>query len=310
MKKILVIALSLMILVVIFSGCSKQTQTANQNNEKRVIKTIKGDVEIPANPQRIVDISGSSEILLILGFTPVATANTDPYKPTEFPSYLKDRLNGSKIVGFYMSDTMDVEGIIETNPDLIIMSQRQEKIYNQLKEIAPVIVLKEYDNDWRSRMVDVATLLDKKDVAMKWLEEYDKKAQEIGNKIREKRENESYLSVLASAGQFFVFSNAGIGDIIYNDMKLNKPANLPKQENISLPVVTLEGLSQIDSDNLIVLATETDKKALEESSIWKNIKAVKEGRVVYLDSSPYFGQSYEPIGKELLLDILKTQLTK
>lgn len=310
MRKVLVLVLSAILLMSIFAGCSKQSQGANSENQKRIVNTIKGDVEIPANPKRIVDISGSSEILLILGYTPVATANTDPYKPTELATYLKDQLSSSKIVGFYMSDTMDVEGIIQTEPDLIIMSERQEKIYNQLKEIAPVVVLKDYANDWRGKMLDVAKLFGKEDVANKWLEEYDKKAQNIADEIRAKNDKKTYLTVLASAGQFYVFSDAGIGSMIYSDMKLDKPVNLPKQDGISLPVVTLEGLSQIDADHLIVIATEADKKNLETNSVWKNIRAVKEGNITYLDSTPYFGQGYEPIGRELLLDLLKDELIK
>ena len=50
-----------------------------QDTDTRVVETIKGEVEIPANPKRIVDISGSSEELLLLGHTVVGTANVDSY---------------------------------------------------------------------------------------------------------------------------------------------------------------------------------------------------------------------------------------
>ena len=42
-----------------------------------------------------------------------------------------------------MMDTMDIEAIIEANPDLIIMAPRQEKMYDELKEIAPVVMLED-----------------------------------------------------------------------------------------------------------------------------------------------------------------------
>ncbi|MCG4775250.1 ABC transporter substrate-binding protein, partial [Lawsonibacter sp. DFI.5.51] len=70
---------------------------------------------------------------------------------TKVPSYIEDKLKDTKVVGHLMMDTMDVEAILGTNPDLIIMSQRQEKIYDQLKEIAPVVMIKDYANDWRSK---------------------------------------------------------------------------------------------------------------------------------------------------------------
>lgn len=309
-RRFLGIIAAALVSVSIFSGCASNNEAVKTESEKKVVSTVKGDVEIPVNPKRIADISGSSEELLILGRTPVATANTDPYKPTEFADYIKSKLENAKIVGFSMTDTMDVEAILEVDPDLIIMSERQVKIYDQLKDIAPVVMMKDYANDWRTKLNDVAKLFGQEKDAEKWLGEYDKKAEAISKEIVEKNGKKSYLTVLASAGQFYIFSDAGIGAILYNDMKLDKPANMPKQEGISLPVVTMEGLSEIDADHIIVVATDADKKELENSSVWKNIRAVKEENVTILESTPYFGQGYAPIGRELLLDIIKDKVKK
>jgi iron complex transport system substrate-binding protein len=309
-RRSLAFIVATLLLFSIFTGCSNKKEEAKAENKTRVVSSLKGDVKIPANPKRIADISGASEDLIILGHTPVATANGDAYNTKEFPSYLKDKMGKAKIVGYNMSDTMDVEAILDTNPDLIIMSERQEKIYDQLKKIAPVVVMKDYANDWRARMIDVAKLFGQEDDAKKWLSDYDKKAQKIGKEIAEKNGNQTYLSVLASGGQFFVLADAGVGGIFYNDMKLAKPANLPKQEGISLPVVTIEGLSQIDADHIIAIATDADKKELENSPVWKSMRAVKEGNATILNSTPYFTQGYQPIGKELLLDEIQKELTK
>jgi iron complex transport system substrate-binding protein len=120
----------------------------------------------------------------------------------------------------------------------------------------------------------------------------------------------SYLTVLASAGQFYIFSNAAMGSILYDDMKLEKPANMPPQEGINLPVVTMEGLSKIDADHIIAIATDDDKKDLESSLVWKSMRAVKEGNVSILESSPYFNQGYNPTGRELLLELIKGKVMK
>jgi iron complex transport system substrate-binding protein len=309
-RKFLGIIAAALVSVSIFAGCANKKEEVKKEIEKKVVSTVKGDVEIPTKPKRIADISGASEELLILGHTPVATANTDPYKPTEFAEYIKSKLGNAKIVGFSMSDTMNVEAILEADPDLIIMSERQEKIYDQLKDIAPVVMMKDYANDWRTKLNDVAKLFGQEKAAEKWLGEYDEKAQVISKEILEKNGKKSYLTVLASAGQFYIFSDAGIGAILYNDMKLDKPVNMPKQEGISLPVVTMEGLSELDADHVIVIAADADKKELENSSVWKNIRAVKEGNVTILESTPYFGQGYSPIGRELLLDLIKNKVIK
>ena len=116
--------------------------------------------------------------------------------------------------------------------------------------------------------------------------------------------------MLASPGNFFVFTDSGIGSILYDDMKLAKPKNMPKQDGISLPQVTMEGLTGIDADNIVVIADESNKKDLEASKVWSQIRAVKNGNVVMLNTSPYFTQVYNPIGKELILESIKNELVK
>ena len=173
MKKIKSIALMLVAILSlsILTGCSSNNESADKA-KTRVVKTSKGDVEIPANPKRIVDISGSSEELVILGYTPVATANVDSYDTENVPSYMADTFKDTKVVGHSMMDTMDIEAIIEANPDLIIMAPRQEKMYDELKEIAPVVMLEDYSNDWEANLKQVAALFDKEDEAQAWLDDY------------------------------------------------------------------------------------------------------------------------------------------
>lgn len=312
MKKIksLAIFISIITTLVLVTACSNSNTDNKEKSDTRVVQSVKGEVKIPSNPKKIVDISGSSEELLIAGHKPIATANVDSYETDKLPSYIREELKDVKIVGHSMMDTMDMEAILEANPDLIIMSQRQEKIYDQLKEIAPVVMMKDYANDWRSKLTDVSKLFDKEEEAKSWLQKYDEKATKLGKEVVEKNGEKTYLPVLASSGQFMVFSDGGIGTLINDDMKLARPKNMPKQDGITLPMVSMEGLTDIDADHIIVIATESDKKDLENSAIWAQIRAVKDGNVTILDAAPFFSQSYNPIGKELLLESVKNELTK
>ncbi|MCC0690034.1 ABC transporter substrate-binding protein [Clostridioides sp. ZZV14-6387] len=312
MKKIksLAIFISIITTLVLVTACSDKNAENEDKSDTRVVQSVKGEVKIPSNPKKIVDISGSSEELLLVGHKPVATANVDSYETDKLPSYIREELKDVKIVGHSMMDTMDMEAILEVNPDLIIMSQRQEKIYDQLKEIAPVVMMKDYANDWRSKLTDVSKLFDKEEDAKNWLQKYDEKATKLGKEVTEKNGEKTYLPVLASSGQFMVFSDGGIGTLINDDMKLARPKNMPKQDGITLPMVSMEGLTDIDADHIVVIATEADKKDLENSAIWAQIRAVKNGNVTILDAAPFFSQSYNPIGKELLLESVKNELTK
>jgi len=77
---------------------------------------------------------------------------------------------------------------------------------------------------------------------------------------------------------------------------------MPVQENISLPVVSYEGLAQIDADRILAIGTDEDLASLRENTIWKNMEPVKNGNVLELPSSPYFNQGYSCIGRSLFID--------
>ena len=311
LKKLAILGMATLA-VGMFVGCSnsKTSEESNTSNEKRIFQSVKGEVEIPANPKKIVDISGSTEELVLLGHTPVATANVDSYKTDQVPEYMADKLKDTKIVGHSMMDTADIEGILSVEPDLIIMSPRQEKIYDQLAEIAPTVIINDNANDWEAKFKEVAKLFDQEEEAQNWLDNYYKKAKEVGEEIKKANGDGTYLSVLASSGQFMVFTEGGIGTILKSDMSLPQPSKMPEQDSITLPTVTLEGLTEIDADHIIVLGTESDKSNLESNSVWNEMRAVKNGKVTILDVSPYFSQAYNPMGRELLLESIKNELVK
>ena len=309
LKTIAISCLSAMMLV--GCGSSEKKETNDTNIKTMTVTDVKGEVEIPANPKRIVDLSGNSDILSILGYKVVGTANSDAYDYTKFPSYLEDTLKGAEIVGYSMQDTMDVESIMNLNPDLIVISTVQEKMYDQLSEIAPTVMIKLEALNWKEDIRTLAKVFNKDDVANEWIANYEKKATEAGNKIKAKYgDNTSYLSFLASGGQFFIFDGAGFGDVLYNDMGLTKPTGMPEQTDISLPVVTYEGLASIKSDYIFAIATDDDLAQLESNAIWNNLPAVKEEKVVILESSPYFNQGYSSIGRELLVDEIGEMLNE
>jgi iron complex transport system substrate-binding protein len=301
-KKLLVACVATML----FVGCSnvnKNTPAVKEEPKTVKVTDVKGEVEIPAKPERIVDLSGNSDILSILGYKVIGTANSDAYDYKKFPTYLEDTLKGATILGYSMQDTMDVEAVMNINPDLIIISTVQEKMYDQLKEIAPTVMIKLEALNWKEDVKAFAKVFNKEEAANTWLQNYDKKAKEAGEKVKAAHgKDTTYLSFLASGGQFYVFDGAGFGSVLYEDMGLSKPEGMPAQKDISLPVVTYEGLAKIKANHIFVIATDEDLKVLEGNAIWKSLPAVKEGMVTKLAASPYFVQGYSSIGREKLLN--------
>ena len=301
LKKLLVPCIAGMLLV----GCGAGNATNENNSQGKTVTVtdVRGEVQIPEDPKRIVDLSGNSDILSILGYKVIGTANSDAYDYTKFPSYLEETLKGAEILGYSMQDTMDIEAVMNLNPDLIIISTVQEKMYDQLKEIAPTVMIQLEALNWKDDIKSIASVFNREEEANKWLANYEAKAKEAGDKIKaEYGEDTTYLSFLASGGQFFVFDGAGFGNVLYEDMSLAKPEGMPEQSDISLPVVTYEGLASIKTDYIFLIATQEDLAQLESNAIWNSLPAVKEGKVVVLESSPYFNQGYSSIGREVLVD--------
>lgn len=310
MKKTIGMLCMLLVTLGFVSGCQSR-QEASSSDKTITVRDTKGEVEIPAEPKRIVDLSGNSDILSLLGYSVAGTANSDAYDYTQLPTYLQEPLQGAKILGYSMQDTMDIEGILELHPDLIIISGVQEKMYEQLKKIAPTLMVELAQIDWRQDVNTFARMLQQEDRAASWLKSYDEKAKKAGAAVRKANgEDTTYLALLASGGQLFVFDAAGIGSVLYEDMDLKKPANMPRQDSISLPVISYEGLADLDADHLIVVGTDADMKALKKNSIYKSMQAVKNNRVLELSSSPYFNIGYSSIGRDVFLDEVQSLLVK
>lgn len=310
MKKTIGMLCMLLVTLGFVSGCQGR-QEASSSDKTITVRDAKGEVEIPAEPKRIVDLSGNSDILSLLGYSVAGTANSDAYDYTQLPTYLQEPLQGAKILGYSMQDTMDIEGILELYPDLIIISGVQEKMYEQLKKIAPTLMVELAQTDWRQDVNTFARMMQQEDRAASWLKSYDEKAKKAGAAVRKANgEDTTYLALLASGGQLFVFDAAGIGSVLYEDMGLKKPANMPRQDSISLPVISYEGLADLDADHLIVVGTDADMKALKKNSIYKSMQAVKNNRVLELPSSPYFNIGYSSIGRDVFLDEVQSLLVK
>lgn len=273
MKKIFGLILTAALAITLVACGSTTSEDAT--TEMRTVQDIKGEVSIPVNPQRIVDLSGASDTLSILGYDVVGTANSDGYDYTKFPSYLEKELEGAEILGYSFQDTMDVEAVFALEPDLIIISTMQEKMYDQLSAVAPTVMIELAQLDWREDFMNVATIMDRVNEANTWLAEYDAKVAQVSENIKATYgENTTYLSFLASGGSLFVFDGAGLGSLLYDELELAKPIGMPEQVDVSLPVVSYEGLASIEADTVLAIGQTADMEALIAHPVWSNLPAV------------------------------------
>ena len=280
-------------------------QSDGQSSGLRKVKDARGETEIPAEPRRIVDISGATEELLLLGFKPIGTANQDSLKPGETPAYLEEYLADAQIVGNYARGEANLEQIAALKPDLIVSSAMFDQTYEQLSKIAPVYVIEDDPLSfagWRNRLVQLGGALGEEAKAAEWQKGYDDKAKAVGERIRAAAGEDDFAVVVAFPNNLSVFSGTGLGDMLYSDLGLPRSPGIPAEgwgETISL-----EGLTKIDADRIFLQFAQGTEEELAGSVVWQNLKAVSGGHVYRLPNEEYYGMSFSPIGKERLLDVI------
>ncbi|XBM35176.1 ABC transporter substrate-binding protein [Bacillus licheniformis] len=163
----------LLAFAVFLSGCqSGQKQAASEKNEEktRVVKTINGNVTVPANPKRVVTI-GYAGTMLAFGIKPLGETGKYLGSP-----YIKDQVSGIKDIGGKDGFSVSVEKVLELKPDLIVSMTNDSKEYEKLSKIAPTVVYPFGTfKDARDEMKTFGKLLGKEKEAREWTKTFNQK---------------------------------------------------------------------------------------------------------------------------------------
>lgn len=292
---------------------SNPTVPSNQGGDTITVEDMKGSVEIPANPQRIVDVAGLSDELIILGVPFIASANTNMFDGVTVPAYLQDYFTENKVetVGNYSgasgSGDLNLEKIAELKPDLIIMNIRHEKVYEQLKAIAPTVMINDDINyvNWRGRFQQLGGWFGKEDKVAEWLEAYDAKAAELAEQVKAVVGDETFAVIEANSvhfGSYYVYRTGGPGELIYDELKLTPSAGVP--EGVWGEVVDAEYFAKIDADHIFFFSDDGKVGDTGDNSAWQNLKAVKNGNVYLGENSLQYDMAYSANGKLLYMEKL------
>ena len=259
MKKFAMLMLCLVLVFALAACAGTDTTPQGSVSDTVTVTDMKGEVAIPANPQRIVDVAGLTEELLILDMKVIASANTSMFDGVSVPKHLTTLFaeRGIEVVGNYSGSSstgdLNLEKIAELKPDLIIMNIRHEKVYEQLAAIAPTVMIDDdisYVN-WRGRFQQLGQWFDKEAAVEKWLADYDAKAAELAARIRDMIGDETFAVLEANSvhfGSYYIYRSGGPGELVYDELKLTPSAGVP--ENVWGEVVDAEYFSLIDADHI------------------------------------------------------------
>ena len=283
---------------------SGEGAASDQGSEMITVEDMKGTVSIPANPQRVVDVSGSADELIILDVPFVGSANTSMFDGVTVPPNLEEYFteNNVEVVGNYSGSVgeLNLEKIAELNPDLIIMNIRHEKVYDQLKEIAPTVMLDDDMNyvNWKGRFQQLGEWFGKEDIVTQWLEDYDKKSAEFAEKVKAVTGDETFAVIEKNSvrtDSYYVYRTGGPGELVYDAMKL--PASTGVPEGVWGEVVDAEYFSKIDADHIFFFSDDGTVGDTADLPTWQNLKAVKNGNVYCGLNEMQYDLAFTPNGK-------------
>ncbi|WP_373231308.1 ABC transporter substrate-binding protein [Cohnella sp.] len=255
--------------------------SASDRPQERIVEHDAGTTTITGTPQKIAVLDYRlADSLLALGIVPYAM-NTYMGE-TNLPYIDGNPLAKSIPLG----DSTNLEALLETQPELII--GRDEKIYSDLQKIAPTVIIKVPD-DWRESFREVAAIVQREKEAELWLANYDQRAVDTRKEISQyvkAGETFMYLRVMPKEIRLHG-TTLTLGATLFQDLQLTP---VPGLEGIAkFEVISLEKLPDYNPDHIFLEvgapSVDSDKAALSnlssisETSLWKDLKAVKNGHV-------------------------------
>ncbi|MFS0822099.1 ABC transporter substrate-binding protein [Bacillus sp. 1P02SD] len=275
-----------------------------------------GSTPINKDPKRIVVLTNEgTEALLAMGVKPVGAVRSwigDPWY-----AHIEDQMEGVEVVG--EESNVNIEAIAALEPDLIIGNKmRQEKIYEQLKAIAPTVFAEDLRGDWQKNFTLYSKAINKEEEGKKVLADFDDHL----NKVKENINTDAEVSVVRfMEGRTRIYYTDSFSGVIFEQLGLKRPQQqvdlfAQDQNDQFAREVDQEKIPLMDGDVIFYFTYETGNgeatKVEEEwinNPLWKGLNAVKEGNV-HKVSDPIWNTAGGVLAANLMLDDIEKYMAK
>lgn len=261
---------------------------ASTAGKTRSITDSQGNTaEIPVKAERVVFWGETVGDMLKLDIKPIGTT----FSFVDDHIYA-DEFEGVEDVGF----PVNLETMLELQPDLIITASMDANEYEQLSKIAPTVVFNTFA-PLKERMLLLGDILGRSEEAESWLSEYETLTASTIEQLKELGiSGDETVSVLTyyPGDRLFAMARAGLSQILFDDLGLVPTPKIQQMidEEKGFEQLSLEFLPEFAGDLIFVLnpvSTMEDAiqstEAMMQSNLWKNLPAVKAGKVYVLDIS-------------------------
>lgn len=287
-SSLFVLVMGLQLLLSCQSSDKQARKTAGQDTLQVSHKL--GNTVLVKNPERVVVLDiGALETMDALGVKPIGI-------PKKFvPAYLKDLLDDPNIADVGSVIEPDFEAIAALKPQLILLSTRQERFYEELQEIAPAVFIgtdnKNYLPSFEKNVQLIGRIFEKQDVAQEQLNALETKIKQAQAKYS--HDPNKALFLIFNNGKFSAFGQGSRFGFIHDVLGI-KPVLDLQDESVHGQRVSNELIAESNPDylfivdrNAAVLGKVSSKEEVENKLI-KQTNAYKQGKTFYLDPNVWF----------------------
>ena len=217
MKKLVKIILFGLVSTLVFIACSNSKKEETEKKvETILIQTSKGEVKVPKDIKKVAIFDfGSLDTMDTLGVkVEIATATQS------IPKSIEKYKEGALDVGTLQEPNL--EKLNEFKPDLIIISGRTEKYYDELSKIAPTIFVgldaKNYMSDLNKTVTNLGKSFGKETEAANKLKELETEISEIKKETANFDKN--ILVLLTNDGKISAYGAGSRFGWIFTDLGL------------------------------------------------------------------------------------------
>lgn len=278
------------------TACGDTESAPSADSSTVRIDHVYGHTDVPVKPKDVISlVPGYTDALLVLGEEPSAVAGYAGFQSAMMPweegkLHLKPEGN-TEVLKLLNPSYVPIEEIATREPDVVLGSSllSSQESYDRLSEIAPAVPALHKPpqlDDWTEQTRVVGTMMDKKDEA-------------------EKAINDVHATLDAVAAEYPGVKGATVAVAFYggpdNIQVVSDPEDVtmktlsriglklpPQLEHVkggeggNQARLSLETLDKLDAD-IIIVGSLGDTSGLTSSSLWQNLKAVKNDRVITLD---------------------------
>ncbi len=187
-------------------------------------------------------------------------------------------------------DNLNLEKLIDLEPDLILTGQTKPELLALLKEIAPTVVTGNWGDSWKEIFNRSAHVLNRDAEAKAFFAQYDARLQQAHSKLAKHQGERLSIVRWNPKGPSYMHSGTFASSVV-EEMGLTRPTHQIGDKTPHSPALSLESLNLLDGDWLVIgtLSARGDAvdamKQAEQTPAFQQLGAIKSKRFGAVDGS-------------------------